>query len=64
MAKKSGNAIAMTKAEDDWATQRDLDTLMECEKIEKDPKRLKAAQALAKKRLLDLAAVASEGAND
>lgn len=64
MAKKSSNAIAMTRAEDDWATQRDLDTLMECEKIEKDPKRLKAAQALAKKRLLDLAVVASEGSND
>jgi len=64
MAKKSSNVIAATRAEDDWATQRDLDTLMECEKIEKDPKRLKAAQALAKKRLLDLAAVASEGPND
>lgn len=53
--------IAMRKEEDDWQTQRDLETLMECERIEKDPKRLAKAQALAKKRLLDLASVAAEG---
>lgn len=64
MAKKLGSVISNTKAEDDWATQHDLDTLVECEKIEKDPKRLKAAQALAKKRLMDLASVASEGSDD
>lgn len=58
------NAISMRKEEDDWQTQRDLETLMECERIEKDPKRLAKAQALAKKRLLDLAAVASEGKSD
>ena len=59
-----GNMLAMRKEEDDWQTQRDLETLMECERIEKDPKRLAKAQALAKKRLLDLAAVASEGSDD
>ena len=58
------NTISMRKEEDDWQTQRDLETLMECERIEKDPKRLAKAQALAKKRLLDLAAVASEGKDD
>lgn len=58
------NAIAVSKSEDDWRTESDLRTLMECERIEKDPKRLAAAQALAKKQLMDLAAVASEGPND
>lgn len=29
MAKKLGSVISNTKAEDDWATQRDLDTLVE-----------------------------------
>jgi predicted PhzF superfamily epimerase YddE/YHI9 len=63
MAKKSGT-VSMTKSEDDWQTESDLRTLMEAETIEKDPKRLAKVQALAKKKLLDLAAVASEGPND
>lgn len=53
--------ISQSKIEDDWQTQRDLDCLIECERIEKDPKRLAKAQALAKKRLMDLAGVAAEG---
>lgn len=61
---KSSNSISATKLEDDWQVQRDLDTLMECERIEADPKRLAKAQALAKKKLLDLASVASEGKDD
>ena len=55
------NVISMRKEEDDWKTQHDLETLMRAEEIEKDPKRLAKAQALAKKRLLELAGVASEG---
>lgn len=61
MAKKSSNAIAMTKAEDDWQTESDLRTMIECEKIEADPKRLAKVQALAKKRMMEVAAIASEG---
>lgn len=61
---KGANAISMTKSEDDWRAEDDLRILMQCEVIEKDPKRLAKAQALAKKKLLDLAAVASEGPND
>lgn len=64
MAKKSSVAIAMTKADDDWRADCDLRTLMDAEAIEKDPKRLKAAQKLAKERLLDLAGIAKEGPND
>ena len=48
------------QADKEWQIESDLRTLMEAEKIEKDEKRFKAAKALAKKRLLDLASVASE----
>lgn len=55
---------AIAAADEDWRTESDLNTLIECEKIEKDPKRLAKAQALAKKRMLDMAAVAAEGKDD
>lgn len=45
----------------EWQTESDLRTLMEAEKIEKDPKRMKAAQNMAKHKLLDLAGIAAEG---
>ena len=32
-----GNRISATKMEDDWQVESDLRTLMEAEKIEKDP---------------------------
>jgi pyocin large subunit-like protein len=59
MAKKS-NAIAMTKAEDDWRAESDLRTLMEAEQIKNDAKRLAKAQALAKKKMMEVAKVASD----
>lgn len=63
MAKKRVN-LATSVAETDWRTESDLSTLMEAEKIEKDPKRLAAAQKLAKSKLLPLAAIASEGKDE
>lgn len=63
MANKS-SALSAVKSEDDWQTESDLRALMEAEAIKKDPKRLVKAQALAKKKLLDLAAVASAGPNE
>lgn len=63
MAKKS-NSIAITKSEDDWQVESDLRTVIECEKIEADPKRLAKVQALAKKRMMEVAAIASESAKD
>lgn len=42
----------------DWQAEDDLRTLMRCEEIEKDPKRYKAAKELAKKKLLEMAAIA------
>jgi len=50
-------AIGMA-CDEDWKVDSDLRTLIEAEQIEKDPKRLKAAQAMAKKRLLEVASVA------
>lgn len=44
-----------------WKVEQDLHTLMEAEKIEKDPKRLKAAQDCAKHKLLEMAGIAAEG---
>jgi hypothetical protein len=63
MATKSAkaNTVAMRSSEDDWQVESDLRTMMECEKIEKDPKRLAAVQRLAKSKLIDLAGIAAEG---
>ena len=43
----------------DWKVEQDLRTVIECEKIEADPKRMKAVRELAKKKMLEIAAVAS-----
>lgn len=61
MAKKRVNLATAMSDETDWRVESDLNTLMEAERIEKDPKRLAAAQKLAKSKLLPLAAIASEG---
>lgn len=57
MAKKNS---AMVKEQDDWQAESDLRCMMDCEKIEKDPKRLKAAKDLAKKKLMEVAAIAGD----
>jgi hypothetical protein len=54
--KKSG----LSAAEIDWQTEDDLRTLVRAREIEKDPKRMKAAQELAKKKMVEVAAVASD----
>ena len=58
MAKKSVVAI---KPDEEWRAESDLHTLMEAEKIKADPKRYAKAQALAKKKMMEAAAIASEG---
>ena len=60
MAKKS-NPIAITKSEDDWQAEDDLRTMIRCEEIEKDPKRIAKVQALAKQRMMEMASIATEG---
>jgi hypothetical protein len=44
----------------DWECEEDLRTLIRAKEIEKDAKRLEKARALAKKKMLDVAAVAGE----
>jgi hypothetical protein len=58
-AKKSAGVMGYGP-DRDWQTESDLRTLQEAEAIEKDPKRFKAAQELAKKKLVELAAVVSD----
>jgi hypothetical protein len=62
MAKVSTKSIA--KSEYDWQAEDDLRTMMASEEIEKDPKRLAKVQALAKKKMLDMAKLAAEGKDD
>lgn len=57
-------AKTIPMASSDWQVEHDLDILIECEKIESDPKRLAKAQALAKRRMLEVAAVAAEGKDE
>lgn len=59
-----GAMLSSVKLEDDWQAENDLRTMIECEKIEADPKRLKKVQELAKKQMLTFAKVASEGSDD
>lgn len=49
---------------DNWQAEEDLRTLMRAEQIEADPKRLKAAQALARKQLAATRAVLKETGKD
>lgn len=44
-------------SEKDWKAESDCNTLMEAERIRRDPKRLAAAQKVAKEKLGELAAV-------
>jgi len=60
MAKKGTSGI-IAESDDDWKVRRDLETMIECEKIEKDPKRMAKVRALAKQNLLEIATIAAEG---
>jgi len=44
--------------DDDWKVESDLRSLLEAEQIRRDPKRMAKAQALAKKKMVEVAAVA------
>lgn len=56
------NKISMRKEEERWQAESDMRTLIEAEKIKADPKRLAAAQKCAKDKMMEVAAVAVEGA--
>lgn len=56
--------VSMLKSEERWQVERDLDTLIEAEKIRADPKRMKRAAELAKERMLAVAGVAAHAGED
>jgi hypothetical protein len=63
--KKSKSAGVMAYGMDrDWRTESDLSTLQAAEAIERDPKRFKAAQELAKKKLVELGCIAGADGKD
>lgn len=62
--KKSSNSAIAISSDDEWQIEQDLRTLIEAEKIEADPKRVAKARALAKKRMMEVAKVASESGED
>lgn len=53
---KGSIAVTMDK---DWQADADLRTLLEAEEIRENPKRLAAAKAAAKEKLVDMAKVAT-----
>lgn len=53
MANKKNGAIA-SMTEGDWRAKSDLETLLEAERIKRDPARLKAVRACAKQKKNDL----------
>lgn len=63
MAKK-GVLVSAAAEEAEWRAESDLRTLIEAEKIEKDPKRMKAVRDLAKKKMMEVASIASEGMDE
>ena len=60
MAKRT---IKVTEDEE-WRVESDLRTLIDAEKIRRDPKRLAKAKAMAKSRMMEAAAVASAECDD
>lgn len=64
MATKKRNMQTAIGVDEEWRVESDLRTLMEAEVIEKDPKRMAKVRALAKKKMLEVAAIASEGPDE
>jgi hypothetical protein len=58
--KKKSSTPSYANSMASYQCESDLRTLQEAEAIEKDPKRFKACQELAKKKLVELAAVVSD----
>ena len=64
MSMAKGNKVVKSAEDDEWRVESDLRTLMDAEKIRRDPKRLAKAKALAKERVLEASAVASAEPED
>lgn len=59
MATKRSKDVAI-KPDEEWQVEADLRCLLEAEKIEADPKRMAKVRALAQKKMMEVAKVASE----
>ncbi len=55
---------AVIKPDEEWRAEADLHTLMEAEKIKKDPKRMAKVRALAQNKMMEVASIASEGKDE
>lgn len=55
---------AVIKPDEEWRAEADLHTLMEAEKIKADPKRMAKVRALAQKKMMEVASIASEGKDE
>ena len=62
MAKSKG--MSSVSIDNDWQVESDLRTIIDAEKIKRDPKRYQKVQQLAKKRMLEVAEVAAESGED
>lgn len=60
--KKASNSV-MVESEK-WRVESDLNTILEAEKIQADPKRFKPVQALAKEKMMAVAKLASDKDED
>lgn len=60
MATTKRSRSTAIKPDEAWRVESDLNTLMEAEKIKCDPKRYAKCQALAKKKMMDVAKVATD----
>lgn len=55
---------AVIKPDEEWRVEADLHTLMKAEKIKNDPKRMAKVRALAQKKMMEVASIASEGKDE
>lgn len=62
--KKTNPGAILARSEMDWRIEDDMRTLARAAEIRADPKRLKAAQDMAAKKMLELASVASKADPD
>lgn len=57
--RKSAN-LATPMYHEDWQCEEDLRTMVRAEEIKKDPKRFAKVTAMAKQKMMDVAAVATD----
>jgi hypothetical protein len=57
---KAASISSYAADEAKWRTESDLRALQDAEAIKKDPKRFKACQELAKKKLMEMASIAGD----